>query len=848
MASTFGLIFNNMGLNVKQSQAWSMNLVELAADLSSIHDIPLDKSLAKIHSGLVGTIEPMRQLGVVLDKQTVAQYAAANGIGKTASELTQQEKVLIRYHLMVQQSAAAQGDFARTSDEVANASRTAKSNLGNLASEVGQKLLPPVKEGLRLFNGLFTSEQEAQAADYRSRVSEIATDMRRWAGADVSEQRIQLESMFKALRETDAQGSFEAWEVFVNNYLRMGDTDLYDSVRSVNALERAHADLITTRDDVSAQATWDERKKKEEEYWEGVEKLYLGVPKLLSEYGAAERDTARDIAALRIAAKDDNVELLDERKRIQREYSTFLQGELGIEKGVADAIATIYLNDQQRMANAADLKIRKQYEVRSELGLVAQAQDTLAYGLHTEAIPAMREFAGSTDEQIEKAQELINKLNEIPLDKRIAITVEVVGMQAAVDQLALFTDPGAAQHQIAVETAKGIKHGTVTPPTRGGGGGGGRGSIPVTLEGVDLAAAQSGIREGIADLREHMALLPQGSESRELLQSVIDGIDVSTLTTDKDFATANKALRAGLSVDRDIAQTAKDANTARDRIADQEEAQRERIAERNRIEAERLATKVTGLELAASTSNLQESIAAAREHVDLAVQAGSDNAFLLHEKLADIEQLDLTTVGGQEEANRILGLIKDTDSELVAEQRRANESAERAREREEAEAQRRHEESYRQAVRASEQAVRDAEKARETAIKAARGEYKQAVDDISRFIGSFSTVRDASGQSQAERMLFGTEAGAFLRARLGVTYERGYREMAEGGIVRRPTLALIGEAGPEAVVPLSGRNAAGMTVVNNYNFHAAVGDRQSIKRFIKQTANEGSRRNQISLA
>ena len=72
--------------------------------------------------------------------------------------------------------------------------------------------------------------------------------------------------------------------------------------------------------------------------------------------------------------------------------------------------------------------------------------------------------------------------------------------------------------------------------------------------------------------------------------------------------------------------------------------------------------------------------------------------------------------------------------------------------------------------------------------------------------------------------------------------------MAEGGIVNRPTLALIGEAGPEAVVPLSGRNAAGMTVVNNYNFHAAVGDRQSIKRFIKQTANEGSRRNQISLA
>lgn len=35
-------------------------------------------------------------------------------------------------------------------------------------------------------------------------------------------------------------------------------------------------------------------------------------------------------------------------------------------------------------------------------------------------------------------------------------------------------------------------------------------------------------------------------------------------------------------------------------------------------------------------------------------------------------------------------------------------------------------------------------------------------------------------------------------------------KLAEGGIVNRPTLALIGEAGPEAVVPLSGRNAPGM--------------------------------------
>jgi hypothetical protein len=46
--------------------------------------------------------------------------------------------------------------------------------------------------------------------------------------------------------------------------------------------------------------------------------------------------------------------------------------------------------------------------------------------------------------------------------------------------------------------------------------------------------------------------------------------------------------------------------------------------------------------------------------------------------------------------------------------------------------------------------------------------------------------------------------------------------MAAGGIVTGPTLALIGEAGPEAVVPLSGRNA-GMGNTYNLTINAGMG-------------------------
>jgi hypothetical protein len=56
--------------------------------------------------------------------------------------------------------------------------------------------------------------------------------------------------------------------------------------------------------------------------------------------------------------------------------------------------------------------------------------------------------------------------------------------------------------------------------------------------------------------------------------------------------------------------------------------------------------------------------------------------------------------------------------------------------------------------------------------------------------------------------------------------------MAKGGIVNKPTLALIGEAGPEAVIPLSGRNA-GMGTTINLTVNAGIGaDGTSIGREI----------------
>lgn len=71
--------------------------------------------------------------------------------------------------------------------------------------------------------------------------------------------------------------------------------------------------------------------------------------------------------------------------------------------------------------------------------------------------------------------------------------------------------------------------------------------------------------------------------------------------------------------------------------------------------------------------------------------------------------------------------------------------------------------------------------------------------------------------------------------------------MATGGIVTRPTLALIGEAGPEAVVPLSGPHRAAMGGGNTdyllgQILGALVGSQEAIGRGIAQESKQAFRR------
>ena len=142
LVSDLGLIVKGMGFTEEASLGMSSRMVELAADMASAKNVPLDVALDKIRAGLIGESEPLRTMGVLLSEARVKQEAYSSGLAETGSELTNTQKVQARMNIILADSSAMHGDLINTQGSVANQWRAIKNQVFDAATAMGQKLLP----------------------------------------------------------------------------------------------------------------------------------------------------------------------------------------------------------------------------------------------------------------------------------------------------------------------------------------------------------------------------------------------------------------------------------------------------------------------------------------------------------------------------------------------------------------------------------------------------------------------------------------------------------------------------------------------------------------------------------
>lgn len=117
-----------------------------AADFASVFNIEVAEALQVFQSGLSGEAEPLKRFGINLLESEVKAYALRTGLIGVGETMTEQQKVQARYGLLMESTSKTAGDFANTSDSLANSQRILKATFTDLQGEIGSALLPVVTD------------------------------------------------------------------------------------------------------------------------------------------------------------------------------------------------------------------------------------------------------------------------------------------------------------------------------------------------------------------------------------------------------------------------------------------------------------------------------------------------------------------------------------------------------------------------------------------------------------------------------------------------------------------------------------------------------------------------------
>ena len=155
--STLGAMMKSAGLAGPEIVSMSTDLAGLAADMASFYNLDFDTAFQKIRSGISGETEPLKQLGINMSVANLEAFALTQGITKAFNEMSQGEQTMLRYQYLMQATADAQGDFARTSDGYANSVRALETNIASLKTSIGEVILPIISSFVSDINDLISA-------------------------------------------------------------------------------------------------------------------------------------------------------------------------------------------------------------------------------------------------------------------------------------------------------------------------------------------------------------------------------------------------------------------------------------------------------------------------------------------------------------------------------------------------------------------------------------------------------------------------------------------------------------------------------------------------------------------
>lgn len=151
---TLGTMTKSMGFSESTAYDMAEAITGLTADVASFYNLSSDEAFTKLKSIWTGETESLKDLGVLLTQANLDQYALSKGYRKTTSQMSEQEKLMLRYEYTMSALGAAQGDFAKTSGSWANQVRVLSLRFDSLKATLGQGFINLFTPILKSINNL----------------------------------------------------------------------------------------------------------------------------------------------------------------------------------------------------------------------------------------------------------------------------------------------------------------------------------------------------------------------------------------------------------------------------------------------------------------------------------------------------------------------------------------------------------------------------------------------------------------------------------------------------------------------------------------------------------------------
>ena len=120
--------------------------------MASFYDMSQTDVARNLQAIFTGETEPLRKYGLDLTQATLKEWALKQGLDADITSMTQAQKAMLRYQYVMQNTAAAQGDFARTADTWHNQITVLTQSFQQLASIIGGALINAFKPFVRTLN------------------------------------------------------------------------------------------------------------------------------------------------------------------------------------------------------------------------------------------------------------------------------------------------------------------------------------------------------------------------------------------------------------------------------------------------------------------------------------------------------------------------------------------------------------------------------------------------------------------------------------------------------------------------------------------------------------------------